>query len=170
LSLARSISVANCLSQSRNPAQLRTRACRPGTATLAGSSWAVRGHRRPAGVHEYFCAWRSDRDAGNRTCRRFAPLSAHIRTLRGTAATSGTLERAADVLQDLGKELNKPKEAATTFSVQPTPTGLDVKLIPVEVRQPPPTALESIAAFIAPLLRPLTATGIFRHLHSSSAL
>ena len=33
-----------------------------------------------------------------------------IKSLRGTAATSGTLERAADVLQDLGKELNKPKE------------------------------------------------------------
>jgi predicted PurR-regulated permease PerM len=33
-----------------------------------------------------------------------------IQSLRGTAATSGTLERAADVLQDLGKELNKPKD------------------------------------------------------------
>jgi predicted PurR-regulated permease PerM len=33
-----------------------------------------------------------------------------IKSLRGTAATSGTLERAADVLQDLGKELNKPKD------------------------------------------------------------
>jgi predicted PurR-regulated permease PerM len=31
---------------------------------------------------------------------------------------------------------------------------------PVEVRQPPPTALESIAALISPLLRPLTTTGI----------
>ncbi len=36
-----------------------------------------------------------------------------IKSLRGTAATSGTLERAADVLQDLGKELNKPKEPTT---------------------------------------------------------
>jgi predicted PurR-regulated permease PerM len=35
-----------------------------------------------------------------------------IKSLRGTAATSGTLERAADVLHDLGKELNKPKEPA----------------------------------------------------------
>ena len=36
-----------------------------------------------------------------------------IKSLRGTAAPSGTLERAADVLQDLGKELNKPKEPAS---------------------------------------------------------
>jgi predicted PurR-regulated permease PerM len=33
-----------------------------------------------------------------------------IKSLRGATATSGTLERAADVLHDLGKELNKPKE------------------------------------------------------------
>ena len=32
--------------------------------------------------------------------------------------------------------------------------------IPVEVRQPPPTALESLTALISPLLRPLTTTGI----------
>src|SRR4029453_2179614 len=37
-----------------------------------------------------------------------------IQSLRGTAATSGTLERAADVLQDLGKELNKPKDTPTS--------------------------------------------------------
>jgi predicted PurR-regulated permease PerM len=85
-----------------------------------------------------------------------------IKSLRGTAATSGTLERAADVLQDLGKELNKPKDTSTTPTamVQPAPPGQEVKPIPVEVRQPPPTALESIAALISPLLRPLTTTGI----------
>jgi predicted PurR-regulated permease PerM len=85
-----------------------------------------------------------------------------IKSLRGTAATSGTLERAADVLQDLGKELNKPKEPGSGSSVVvPTfPPGQETKPIPVEVRPPPPTALESIAALIAPLLQPLATTGI----------
>jgi predicted PurR-regulated permease PerM len=84
-----------------------------------------------------------------------------IKSLRGTTATSGTLERAADMLQDLGKELNKPKDAPTTLNppLQAGP-GQEIKPIPVEVRQPPPTALESIAALISPLLRPLTTTGI----------
>src|SRR5579871_3573972 len=82
-----------------------------------------------------------------------------VKTLRGTAATSSTLERAADVLQDLGKELNRPKETAPTLG-QPASPGQEVKPIPVEVRQPPPTALETIAALITPLLRPLTTTGI----------
>jgi len=85
-----------------------------------------------------------------------------IKSLRCTAATSGTPERAADVLQDLGKELNKPKDPATSPTIQPpVPSpAQDPRPIPVEVRQPPPTALESIAALISPLLRPLTTTGI----------
>jgi predicted PurR-regulated permease PerM len=85
-----------------------------------------------------------------------------IKSVRGTTATSGTLERAADVLQDLGKELNRPKDPATSPTTQPQipPPGQEMRPIPVEVRQPPPTALESIAALISPLLRPLTTTGI----------
>ena len=85
-----------------------------------------------------------------------------IKSLRGTAATSGTLERAADVLHDLGKELNKPQGTITTPTppLEATPSSPEARPIPVEVRQPPPTALESIAALISPLLRPLTTTGI----------
>jgi predicted PurR-regulated permease PerM len=85
-----------------------------------------------------------------------------IKSVRGAAATSGTLERASDVLQDLGKEINKPQESAPspTVPVQPAPPGQEAKPIPVEVRQPPPTALENVATLISPLLRPLTTTGI----------
>ena len=85
-----------------------------------------------------------------------------IKSLRGTASTGTTLERAADVLQDLGKELNKPRDAATApvpSATQITP-GQDTRPIPVEVRQPPPTALENISSLIAPLLHPLMTTGV----------
>jgi predicted PurR-regulated permease PerM len=85
-----------------------------------------------------------------------------IKSVRGAAATTGTLERAADVLHDLGKELNRPKDT-TTSSTTPLQTprpGQEAKPIPVEVRQPPPTALENLAALISPLIRPLTTTGI----------
>jgi predicted PurR-regulated permease PerM len=81
-----------------------------------------------------------------------------IRSVRGTAATSGTLERAADVLQELGKELDRPKDPRTPMQA-PVP-GQEAKPIPVEVRQPPPSALENIAALIAPLMHPLTTTGL----------
>jgi predicted PurR-regulated permease PerM len=86
-----------------------------------------------------------------------------IQSLRGTTATSSTLERAADVLQELGKELDKPKDAVPRPPAPQAPAGVpgqEQKPIPVEVRPPPPTALESLAALIAPLLHPLTTTGI----------
>jgi predicted PurR-regulated permease PerM len=82
-----------------------------------------------------------------------------IRSLRGTAAASGTLQRAAEVLQDLRQELNEPQPAPGSPPVARVP-GQDSKPIPVEVRQPPPTPLENLVALIAPLLRPLTTTGI----------
>jgi predicted PurR-regulated permease PerM len=43
---------------------------------------------------------------------------------------------------------------------QNSPPGQEARPIPVEVRQPPPTALENIGTLISPLLRPLTTTGI----------
>jgi predicted PurR-regulated permease PerM len=82
-----------------------------------------------------------------------------IRSLRGTAAASGTLQRAAEVLQDLRQELNEPQPQPGSPPVARVP-GQDSKPIPVEVRQPPPTPLENLVALIAPLLRPLTTTGI----------
>ena len=86
-------------------------------------------------------------------------IRAKIQSIRGTTATSSTLERAADVLQDLGKELEKPKVEARPSPRLKVGTG-DVAPIPVEVRQPPPTALESLAKLISPLLHPLATTGL----------
>ena len=82
-----------------------------------------------------------------------------IQSIRGTTATSSTLERAADVLQDLSKELEKPKVQTRPLPRPDAGTG-DVVPIPVEVRQPPPTALESLAKLISPLLHPLATSGI----------
>ena len=80
-----------------------------------------------------------------------------IRSLRGTTAATGTLQRAGEVLQDLQQELNKPQPGSAPEARSP---GQEGKPIPVEVRQPPPTALESLVALISPLLRPLTTSGI----------
>ena len=77
-----------------------------------------------------------------------------IISLRGTAAASSPLERVADMLQELGKELDKPRGTPVSAS------GQEQKPIAVEIHQPPPNALESIAKLISPLLGPLTTTGI----------
>src|SRR5215212_5934941 len=86
-----------------------------------------------------------------------------IQSFRGATAGSGTLERAADMLQDLSKELDKPKDTARASAGplvrQASPTGA-VQPVPVEVRQPDPGALESLRTVISPLIHPLATTGI----------
>jgi predicted PurR-regulated permease PerM len=82
-----------------------------------------------------------------------------IQSFRGATAGSGTLERAAGMLQDLSRELDKPKDGAAPL-VRPTSPGAPVQPVPVEVRQPDPGALESLRSVISPLIHPLATTGI----------
>jgi predicted PurR-regulated permease PerM len=82
-----------------------------------------------------------------------------IQSFRGATAGSGTLERAAGMLQDLSRELDKPKDGAAPL-VRPASPGAPVQPVPVEVRQPDPGALESLRSVISPLIHPLATTGI----------
>jgi predicted PurR-regulated permease PerM len=85
-------------------------------------------------------------------------LSDKIESLRGLMGGSGTLEQASTVLKQLGTELQHPDlphQPSGDLARQPS-----VKPIPVEVKQPDPGALTTLAAIIEPLLSPLTKTGI----------
>ena len=87
-----------------------------------------------------------------------------IKSVRGVTASSGTLERAADMLQELSRELDRPKEDKSIRGPSqrlggPVAAGTAAP-IPVEVRQPDPGALENLRTLIAPLLNPLATTGI----------
>jgi predicted PurR-regulated permease PerM len=90
-------------------------------------------------------------------------ISEKIQSFRDTKAGRGTLERASDMLKDLSKELDKPKDAA---SARPSSSTISPNLprpqtpVPVEVRQPDPGALESLRTLISPLVHPLATTGI----------
>jgi predicted PurR-regulated permease PerM len=86
-------------------------------------------------------------------------ISEKIQTFRETTAGRGTLERASGMLKDLGKELDKPKEAASALGAAASPRATP-KPVPVEVLQPDPGALESLKSLISPLLHPLATTGI----------
>ena len=88
-----------------------------------------------------------------------ATLREKIQSFRGLAAGSGTLERAAEVLQDLGRELEKPRGGDRAETSVPGARGPD-RPIPVEVRQPDPGAMQTIASLLAPLIHPLASTGI----------
>jgi predicted PurR-regulated permease PerM len=91
-------------------------------------------------------------------------IQSKIQSVRGISGGSSTLERAAGMLQDLGKELDKPKGALPDQPVAPSlanPFGpRAVTPVPVEVLQPDPGALESLRSLIAPLVSPLATTGI----------
>jgi predicted PurR-regulated permease PerM len=86
-------------------------------------------------------------------------LSEKIQTLRGAATGTVTLERASEVLHSLSKELDRPKLDAQT-AAPPADPATPVKPIPVEVRQPDPGALQTLASLITPLIHPLATTGI----------
>jgi predicted PurR-regulated permease PerM len=85
-------------------------------------------------------------------------LSDKIKSVRGVAGGSGTLERASEVLQDLSKEIETPKPGAPAAGARLP--GTTIRPIPVEVRQPEASALQTFAALITPLVNPLAMTGI----------
>lgn len=80
-----------------------------------------------------------------------------IASLKGAGPGTGVLSRAVDVLQELGKELDQPERAAPGQTLSPQ---ADNRPIPVEVHQPSPGALQTLQAFLTPLIHPLTTTGI----------
>jgi predicted PurR-regulated permease PerM len=90
-------------------------------------------------------------------------VSEKIQSFRDTKAGRGTLERASDMLKDLSRELDKPKDAAPARA-SGSAVGLNApapaKPLPVEVRQPDPGALESLRTLISPLVHPIATTGI----------
>jgi predicted PurR-regulated permease PerM len=86
-------------------------------------------------------------------------LREKIQSVRGATGGAGTLERASEVLQELGRELDKPNVSQSTVPLT-NERSLPNRPIPVEVRQPDPGALQTLVALITPLIHPLTTTGI----------
>ena len=87
-------------------------------------------------------------------------LAEKVQALRGAATASGILEQASQVLQNLQKELDRPKNAKPTSPATPDASAIPDRPIPVEVRQPDPGALQTLATLIASLIHPLATTGI----------
>jgi predicted PurR-regulated permease PerM len=87
-------------------------------------------------------------------------LGEKIQTLRGATTASGTLEQASQVLRNLQKELDRPKSAKPASPAGPDAGAVPDRPIPVEVRQPDPGALQTLATLISPLIQPLATTGI----------
>jgi predicted PurR-regulated permease PerM len=89
-------------------------------------------------------------------------IQSKITSLRGVTGGPSTLERAEGMLQDLSKELNKPKSESPALMNEPSgvSSSRPITPVPVEVLQPDPGTLASLRSLIAPLVSPLATTGI----------
>lgn len=79
-------------------------------------------------------------------------LREKAQNLKAMTSGGGTLERAANVLEDLREELEKPDLSRPVASAEPAP-------IPVEVREPT-GPFDSVLAILGVLVHPLTQLGI----------
>ncbi len=79
-------------------------------------------------------------------------LREKAQNLKAMTSGGGTLERAANVLEDLRAELEKPDGARPAAPAEPTP-------IPVEVREPT-GPFDSVVAILGVIVHPLTQLGI----------
>jgi len=89
-------------------------------------------------------------------------LSEKIGTLRKSAVSSPTLERAADTLKHIEKQLAQPSEGETP-SAAPSPDAHDkseTKPIPVEVVEPEPRPFQILQDVAGTVLPPLATAGI----------
>lgn len=86
-----------------------------------------------------------------------------IRGVREAITQAGPLGRAADIIQDLGKELEQASPLRPQSPAQDT-TSRAVKEaappVPVQVRPPETGPIETIGGLVAPLLHPLATVGL----------
>src|SRR6476646_10616601 len=87
-------------------------------------------------------------------------LSDKIESLRGLMGGPGTLKQASTVLRELETELQRGSAAGPTDNGPARQASDKTVPIPVEIKQPDPGALTTLAKIIEPLLSPLTTTGI----------
>jgi predicted PurR-regulated permease PerM len=89
-------------------------------------------------------------------------IRSKVISLRKLAAGNGAIDRAADLVENLNKEMERPKNGQDALRQKPAdPTDAKAQEpIPVEVRQPDGTPLKTLASFGNALLHPAATAGI----------
>lgn len=77
-------------------------------------------------------------------------LREKVQNLRERFGTPGVFRNAADLLDDLNKELDRPR-----FTISPDDPDKDKRPMPVEVHQPQPSTTERLVMVLSPLMAPL---------------
>lgn len=85
-----------------------------------------------------------------------ATLREKVQGVRSAVLGAGVLGRASEVLQSLRREIEPPNGESL-----PAPQGAPRdRPVPVEIREPDPSALETLATIAKPLIYPLTTAGV----------
>jgi predicted PurR-regulated permease PerM len=87
-------------------------------------------------------------------------LDSKISSLRSTIAGGGPFARAAETLEDFGRELSKPVTAGMNALSSAQPSQKAKHPVPVEVLQAPAGPFQHLSNVISSLLHPLATTGI----------
>lgn len=82
-------------------------------------------------------------------------LREKVQGLRERFGTPGVFKNAAELLDDLNKELDRP-----SFTLSQDDAEKQKRPLPVEVHQPTPSTSERLLTVLSPLLAPLTTIGI----------
>ena len=82
-----------------------------------------------------------------------------IQAFRGLTGGSGTLERAAEMLQSLSREFDAPHGGVTVGPGEPGARPADAPAL-VEIRDPPSSSMQNLRDIAVPLLHPMATTGI----------
>lgn len=89
-----------------------------------------------------------------------ANLRAKAQTIAEAAPSGGLFSRAADLLRDVNREIDKIAGPATPDKPSLTSPGDTGRPIPVEIHEPPESPLEALATFAGPLVQPIATAGI----------
>jgi predicted PurR-regulated permease PerM len=91
-------------------------------------------------------------------------LESKVRSLPAAAPSSGVFGRAANMLEELGKELrnseNQQQAPAAGAPTGATPAATAPKPLSVQIQEPEPGPLQIVQDVIGPLLHPLAAAGL----------
>jgi predicted PurR-regulated permease PerM len=87
-------------------------------------------------------------------------ISQKIHSLRDSTGNGGVVDRTSKMVQNLGKEIEKPAGTGDRTAAAAPPNAKQQSPVPVEVRQAAATPLQLIYGVAAPLLQPLATAGI----------
>lgn len=101
-------------------------------------------------------------ELGGSLPRYEANIREKVRSLQSNPAGGGLIDRAAEVLRDLRKDIeDATDESPKTSDLAPSePDTSAPEPIPVQIQQPDPAPLQMLQTVVGPLIQPLATTGI----------